>query len=540
MRRGITGMLVFWLAVGSAFVLPVAATSQQQRDQKLQVGVAEVAVDVVVRDKQGHPVKGLTSADFEVSEEGVPQLITSARMVTVEPQSAATGATGDPSVATGLGTRDAPRITAVAFVFDRLTADSRKFAHDAALSYVGESMKFDSYCGVYLTGQSLEVLQPLTRDANLVKAAIDRAGMEAVASHESSFEAIRATRDELSHVLASNAATQGPPADPTRGPILASRLRLLETFEVLQQEQLGLGTINALHAAIDSLQVIPGRKAVIFFSEGFALPPAIEPVFRSIIGTASNSHVSVYAIDAQGLRIGSAQRAIGNDISSRSNARMTQLDTGTDNVQGPMTKGLERNETVLRQDPRTGLGLLSEQTGGFLIADTNDLKGGIRKIDEDMRTYYLVTYAPKDQTADGRFRRIEVKVKRSGLSVQSRKGYYAVNAPYSSPVMEYETPALAILAGGRRPEDLKVRGSAISFPEPSRSGFVTVLAETPMDAITFRTDEKTKTFSADFSVVVLIKRESRQIITKLSHRYSPNGSLPELDNARKGNLLFYR
>ena len=540
MRLGIIMLLVLFLVSGSGLGARAQSTAApQQADQKLTVGIAEVAVDVVVRDKQGRPVKDLTADDFEVYDEGAIQRITSSRLVTVEPRAtSATPGSGETRV-NPMGTAEAPRVTAVAFVFDRMSPENRVRARDAALSYIGANMKLDTFAAVYVTDLSLDVLQPLTRDAQMVKTAIERIGTEGMFLREPYQKKIRETRDQLTDVLKAQ-TTNAPPADPTRRTELESQLRVLESFDALQQEQMGHATMNGLQAAIDSLQIIPGRKAVMFFSEGLMLPPSVEPLMRSMIGNASSAHVSLYAIDVGGLRTESAQADIAKDIKSRGDARMAQLQTAAENPGGPMTKELERNETVLRSDPRAGLGVLSNRTGGFLIADTNDLTAGVKKIDEDLRTYYILTYAPKDQTADGRFRRIEVKVKRSGLSLQSRQGYYAVNGVFNSPVMEYETPALAISANERHPDDLKVRSAAMNFPELKRNGLVTVIAEAPMDSITFRTDEKKKTFSADFSVVVLVKTESRQVMTKLSRHYMPSGPLSELEAARKGDVLFYR
>ena len=486
---------------------PGLAAGRQQPEQKLSIGTSEVTVDVVVRDKQGRPVKGLTAADFEIYEEGVLQQITSSRMVVVDPQTSAlplsTGARVISASANVTGSLDAPRVTAVAFIFDRMAPDSLARAREAALSYVGESMKLDCLAGVYVTDLSLEVLQPLTRDVQLVRSALDRAASRVSTPHTTNAGEIRSLRDEVtSRQQLNNPNTI--PVDPFGQPALESQLRLLESFDALQSEQLGMGTINALTAAVDSLQGIAGRKAVIFFSDGLEIPPAVEPLFRAIIGSSSRAHVSVFAIDAAGLRTQSAQAAVSTEIQSRSNARMAQLGN-TQDPSGPMTKGLERNETILRSDPRSGLSLPSSQTGGFLISETNDLKGGMKRIDEDLRTFYILTYAPKDQAADGRFRRIEVKLKRGGMSVQSRKGYYAIKASYSSPVMEYETAALAIAESGRRQQDLKVRASAASFPEPSRAGLVAALAEVAMSSLKFQPDEQTKKFSTDFSVVVLFK-----------------------------------
>jgi VWFA-related protein len=537
-------LLVCSLLCGSSLSANVSATGQQS-EQKLSIGIAEVTVDVVVRDKQGRPVKGLTASDFEVYEEGALQQITSSRMVAVEPQTAAMkpatpGVTASPgsTIINATGSLDAPRVTAVAFIFDRMAPDSRARARDAALSYVGENMKLDCLAGVYVTDLSLEVLQPLTRDAQLVRTALDRAATRVSTPHTTNTGEIRALRDDVAVRVQSNNA-QDIPVDPFGGAAAESQLRMMESFEALQQEQLGMGTINALTAAIDSLRGIAGRKAVIFFSDGLEIPPVVEPLLRSIIGTSSRSHVSVYAVDAAGLRAQSAQAEVSKEIQSRSNARMAQLGDNQD-PSGPMTKGLERNETILRSDPRNGLGQLSSQTGGFLISDTNDLKTGMKRIDEDLRTFYLLTYAPKEQLVDGRFRRIEVKVKRGGLSVQNRRGYYAIKASYASPVMEYETPALGIAESGRRPQDVKVGSSVVSFPEASHAGLVAALAEVPMSFVKFQGDEQTKKFATDFSIVMLFKSETNEVVKKLSHRYALDGPLANLEGTRKESVLFYR
>ena len=86
---------------------------------------------------------------------------------------------------------------------------------------------------------------------------------------------------------------------------------------------------------------------------------------------------------------------------------------------------------------------LSDQTGGFLIHDTNDLVSGLRRIDDDMNGYYFLTYVPQNKEYDGRFRRISVKVARPNVDVQSRQGYYAVESAGQLPILDYEVPAIA-------------------------------------------------------------------------------------------------
>jgi hypothetical protein len=111
---------------------------------------------------------------------------------------------------------------------------------------------------------------------------------------------------------------------------------------------------------------------------------------------------------------------------AQARAQAAQRGSGRDYTDGAMSKQLERNEDLLRADPHSGLGELSEETGGFLVRDTNDLRAGFRKIDADMRFYYALAYEPVNQNYDGSFRKIEVKVRRPGVKVRARKGYFAI------------------------------------------------------------------------------------------------------------------
>ncbi|HJQ25143.1 MAG TPA: VWA domain-containing protein [Blastocatellia bacterium] len=518
--------------------------NEQQKDQKVIVSSVEVPVDVIVRDKAGRPVKGLSAADFEVYENGVLQPITSVRLVThdlAEAEATATK-TADPSkpaIQSQTPGNGLTETTTTALVFDSLAPEARLRSRDAALNYVSENMKADSRMGVFVTGLVLDVLQPWTQDTQRVKAAVERTANINAPGYASSIQEARTLREELAD------RQQGfdPHAEPLGDKFAVDRLRmklsLLEKFEVLEREQQGHATINGLTVIVNSLRTTPGRKAVIFFSEGIPLPSTVEPFMRALISAANAANVSIYAIDAAGLRVVSAQTTTKREIESNTNLRMTELGAGADR-NGPMTKDFERNEDLLRLDPRSGLGQLSDQTGGFLIQNTNDFKDRMNRIGEELRTYYALSYAPKDQTEDGQFRRIEVKVKRSGVTVQARKGYYAIHTSFDSPLLEYETPALAALASGRGPKDLAIRASAMSFPEPRRTGLVTALADIPMQAIAFRTDEKTKTFSTDFSVVVTFKSAASSLVTKMSHHYLMSGPAANLAALQKENIQFYR
>src|SRR5207247_6634696 len=84
-------------------------------------------------------------------------------------------------------------------------------------------------------------------------------------------------------------------------------------------------------------------------------------------------------------------------------------------------------------------------TGGFLVEQSNDLSSAFRRIDEDNQFRYLLTYSPRNNVFDGKFRKIDVKVGRPGTHVFARKGYRAIRTPPRINAGNYELPALALL-----------------------------------------------------------------------------------------------
>ena len=90
----------------------------------------------------------------------------------------------------------------------------------------------------------------------------------------------------------------------------------METFDVLERDQQGYATSNSLLALVNSMRALPGRKSVIFFSEGLAIPPAVVAQFRSVIDTANRANVSIYAMDAAGLRTESTSKETRDNINA--------------------------------------------------------------------------------------------------------------------------------------------------------------------------------------------------------------------------------
>jgi hypothetical protein len=315
--------------------------------------------------------------------------------------------------------------------------------------------------------------------------------------------------------------------------------RTLETFEMLERDQQGLSTSNALLAVVNSMRLLPGRKSVIFFSEGVAIPANVAARFRSVIDTANRANVSIYAMDAGGLRTESSSKETRDGVMAAAE-RNLQRNPTADITGAAMTTALERNEDLLRHDPHSGLGQLADETGAILIRNTNDLTGGFRRIDQDMRNYYMLSYVPKNPTLDGKFRQISVRVKRSGLDVAARKGYYAVRAEGPMPVMSFEAPALALLESTPVPNAFPIRAAALRFPETERTGLTPVLVSVPAAAMTFRPSADGASYRAEFTVVVRFRTATNGVADKLSQNYVLTGPIERLDGVKQGNVLFYR
>jgi VWFA-related protein len=563
MRIRVSSILVVVLAFSSANSITSQTTAQQQRqeDPVVRIRANEVSLDIVVRDKKGRPVRDLSAADFEIYEDGVRQQIGAFRFVHREPAPGANTTGGGP------GRTAPPRVAlpgdvgVIALVFDRLSPEARALARKAGLAYAEEGMAGGGYTGVFGIDQALRTIQSYTDNPGLVRQAVERATSTSTSTYASGAGKVRDLSDrstalnqqisnQESAAGAAGADRDGAGASAagaaigqaaTQQAFIEMETRIIENFEALERDQQGFATINSLLAVITPMRNLPGRKTIIFFSEGLALPQSVQTKFPAVISAANRANVSIYAIDSAGLRIESGAAEAAKEINSLASRRMQQTARGNDSINSaPYTRALERNEDLLRLDPRSGLGQLADQTGGFLIHDTNDLKAGLRRIDDDMRAYYVLTYIPKNDDYNGQFRHISVKLNRENLDAQTRKGYYAVESIGQLPMLDYEAPALAASRNARPNSNPWLRAAALDFPSTGRPGLAVILGEAPISAFTVSPSTDKKTFSADFSMVALVRDQTNQIVQKLSQHYPLTGPIEKLQAAQKGNVLFYR
>jgi VWFA-related protein len=125
-----------------------------------------------------------------------------------------------------------------------------------------------------------------------------------------------------------------------------------------------------------------------------------ERYFRDIFGEANRANVSFYPIDPRGL-------------------------PGFDTPIGPeppLPPAADYAQLKARHD---ALRILAANTDGLALLDNNDLKKQMRRVADDLTSYYLMGYYSTNNKLDGKFRSIKVRSKRPGVEVRSRRGYSA-------------------------------------------------------------------------------------------------------------------
>src|SRR5262249_25866377 len=551
------------LTCAAAVFLAIAQAGSPQR-QAITSTTTAILVDAVVRDKNGALITDLSASDFELAEDGVPQTIDSFTRVShgggigvgvawkAPDRTLAVTPTARPEPAASAPLEDA---ATVALVYDHLSSDTLSLAQKATLDYGPLHGDSDGRVGVFAGDVGVRMLQFYTTDRTAVRQAVARItpiGMIEEQKVERADTLLSRRREiDAQNAAAISDVTATGGAALARGAadigeremeraLIQTELTMMRTFDAFDRSQKGHDTAGVLSSVVQSLSIYPGRKTIVFFSEGLPVTPALSSRLESVIDAANRANVTAYAVDAKGVRTNSSLADARKEMTNFVEDRTQQTARGTTRPDQPLTMAFERVEDTLKLGSRTGLAKLAEETGGFLVEQSNDLSSAFRRIDEDNQFHYLLTYAPKNNTFDGRFRAIRVGVRRSGAHVFARKGYRAVRATPAADAGSYEIPALALLDRAPLPNAFPVRAAAFSFPDPARPGLSPVAVHVSTASLQFTVDANRATYSAQTAVVVRIRDADGHQVQTLSQQYLLTGDAKDVEAAKKGEILFYR
>jgi hypothetical protein len=168
---------------------------------------------------------------------------------------------------------------------------------------------------------------------------------------------------------------------------------------------------------------------------------------------------------------------------------------------------------------------LAQQTGGFAVRNTNDLEGGIRKVIDDQKSYYLIGYQPDAATFDpvkSRFNRLKVKVKRKGLSVRYRSGFFGIKDEDAKPVAVKKTPEQQVgdaLFSPFKSGDINLRLSSIVASDAANGTYIRSLLHIPGKDLTL-TKEADNTYKVVFNVVAVTLSDNGVVIDNVGRTFT--------------------
>ena len=508
----------------------------------IKAGAEEVLLDVIARDKKGRPVKDLTAADFDVTDNGVKQKLLSVRLVS--------GAEAISKSGEGGGKLDPLRqIRLVSLVFDKLGLEARRVSRTAALDILKQDLGQNVYYSVWVIDQRLSAVQPFTNDRELLRTAIERATSGAYTEYAAQSAAIK---KNLENQLGAPANANGQSLnqqvssigsqgyDPSQRLMAQIMYRILNFDEQAVSTQAGRSSIFALLGLAREQNQLPGRKTVVYLNEGLVVPISMDEAFRSMLSTANRSNVSFYPIDARGLLVGAQNRDAVNQLSDAlaNSARTSQRDGGAVDVSE--VKSQDNAQASMRSNAQNALATMAESTGGKFVGNTNDFRGPLRQLAEDINTYYEITYNPAIQNYDGQYRKISVKVDRSDARLQTRDGYFALPTLESgSPVLfAWEVPLLKSLGSAPLPRNFDYHAGAMHF-QPLPDGVrCAVVVEVPIRNLTFTDNQETKMYSAHLSLLALIKNQQGAIIQKFTRDLPLHGAVDKEEAVKGGNFIY--
>jgi VWFA-related protein len=457
------------LALMLALSLLIAARGQQQQrppvpptqppqqqevfdeSDVVRISTNLVQVDAVVTDKDGRQVTDLRPEEVEIFEDDRPQKVTNFSYIStasaslqsqaVASSQPANNAPPPPSAPPPVRLKPEQVRRTIALVVDDLgmSFESTASIRRALRNFVARQMQPDDLVAIIRTSAGVGALQQFTSDKRQLYAAIERVRWYPMGrGGASAFAPL--TKDDIK--VYTNSANERAAETARRAEIAKEEAD--EERGQFREELFAVGTLGAVSFVVRSLGDLPGRKSILLFSDGFRLftksrsrsntrspdearvgikgetPSAVQnsrilESLRRLTDQANRSSVVIYTMDARGLQ--------------------TLNVTASDNTSDYSFTELEQQLYDRRQevfDTQGGLDYLARLTGGFSIRNSNDFNQGIRRVLEDQSGYYLIGYRPDESTFDAatgrrKFHKVAVRVKRPGLRVRSRSGFYGIS-----------------------------------------------------------------------------------------------------------------
>jgi VWFA-related protein len=375
---------------------------------------ALVEVDVIVKDKDGGFVSGLTADDFELLEDNRPQRIEHFYLVSENAQAA------DHVSAVRLPRspdQTDRRVFVLFFDSEHLSVPALQRAKEAATRFIGDRLRPGDLAGVFaegvlwrghLTTDREEVLDGIRAVAPVPgTAATRRAQLLEFPRISSELDALRIEAGDqrlLDGVADENCARERVLCAEEGGrEYVIVKLQRKAISYVTESRRAANATLRMLSYVSRNVAALRGRKTLLMITEGFYAQDSWAEL-PLVAGQAARAGVTIYSIDARGTA-GAGTRTVPD----------ATVSIGSLSLDGDSAE--------------SGLDVLAAETGGRSFRHMDDLTAVMASVAEDTSTYYVLAYSPDNPVLDGRFRKIALKTSWKGLTIRARRGYVATPLP---------------------------------------------------------------------------------------------------------------
>jgi VWFA-related protein len=442
----ILSLLLFSIAFAQTPGTPQKPPQEIAPDDIIRISTALVQTDVVVVDKNDHPINDLKLEEFKLSENGKRQDVKFLEFVSpdtgprIEGSAKIGGQAAESEVSRNLTAGELRRV--FAFVVDDLTipiedvSNVRKLLND----FVDNQMREGDLVAIVRVVGGNGLLQQFTSDKRILRRAISRITPQL--TPYSAFNNLT-SEEQIGKDLRA-AATALPGARLDEPVVGEANANIDSSNDGATRGFRALATLSTASEVTNSMRVLPGRKTMVLISGGL---PLWESTANSNVARIGDAPVSVietrtYAVNMNyliNLLIDRASRAgvVINTMDIRGLKGVGGVthfnDPGNEatSALGGGSPGFGRTPNMAEFDNSAldslsghmGLQELAAWTGGLAVTNTNNFSAGLDRI-VGRSSYYLLAYTPTEQF-DGKFHKLEIKVTRPGARVYGREGYVA-------------------------------------------------------------------------------------------------------------------
>jgi len=442
-----------------------------------------VEVDAFVSDATGKPITDLRAGDFQLLEDGKPQMVSAFSYVNIPVARAERPLFSPTAIEPDVDTNVGMDGRIYVFVLDDLHVDLTRGPRvkEALHRFFERNFGANDLAAVVYTGGRSVDGQDFTNSPRLLLAAVDKFMGRKLRSP---------TLERLDEYNRQQTAGTRNAGDPVNDP--AGFERAQNARSLLQSLQKLSDFMSGLHGR---------RKALVLVSEGIdydiynlfdnnSSASTIIDATRDAIAAATRGNVSIYAIDPRGLAVPGAELIETSGVA----ADEPNLGLG---IQSAM------NELRLSQD---SLRELADETGGFASVNRNNVDEAFDRLVSDNSSYYVLGYNPANDRRDGRFRKIELRVTRPGVTVRARRGYVAPRGRPAATAKASNDPGDAALkAAVESPlptTGIPMRLFAAAYKGAPPNAAITLAIELNVNALKFT--EKNGAYTNALSVVTVV------------------------------------